>query len=563
MTIYKIIINDTSYTDYVIYEINQNKKIELDVNPINNKLFTNDSFIINKHNDITIIDSSIRTCKQIAGVLILKNNKTYGKKKNKFIYKCIPNDKSIPSFLIPYEIKHIGFSKIYYNLYITFTYNEWIDKHPSGIIKDIIGPVNILENFYEYQLCCKNLNISNLKFTKYTNDKLKVEQSSNNFIDKYLKDHPNIENRKDYEIFTIDPLNSVDFDDGFSIKYLNNSNYVLSIYISNVTIWLDILDLWSIFSDRISTIYLPNKKKSMLPTILSDDLCSLKQNEPRFAFVMDIFINDNIISNINYSNCIICVNKNYVYEENELINNNNYKILLNITTQLSLKYKYVDTINDSHDVVAYLMILMNHECSKKMLEYNNGIYRATTYKEHYLDSLSTNIKKNIKLYSNYSGQYITFDNNTRHAILELDSYLHITSPIRRIVDLLNMIQIQKNLNLLELSDKSNIFYKKYINNLDLINTTMKNINKVQNDSELLNLFLNNDQMKHKLFDGYILNKINKVNNLFQYEIYLPEIKLTSKINSLIEFDNYDKKIFKLYLFNDEDNLKKKIKLQLI
>ena len=39
---------------------------------------------------------------------------------------------------------------------------------------------------------------------------------------------------------------------------------------------------------RISTIYLPDKKRPMLPTILSDCLCSLQANKNRIAFVLDI-----------------------------------------------------------------------------------------------------------------------------------------------------------------------------------------------------------------------------------------------------------------------------------
>ena len=37
---------------------------------------------------------------------------------------------------------------------------------------------------------------------------------------------------------------------------------VLSIYISNVTIWLDVLDLWKSFSRRVATIYLPDRKET-------------------------------------------------------------------------------------------------------------------------------------------------------------------------------------------------------------------------------------------------------------------------------------------------------------
>ena len=51
--------------------------------------------------------------------------------------------------------------------------------------------------------------------------------------------------------------------------------------------------------------------------------------------------------------------------------------------------------------------------------------------------------------------------------------------------------------------------------------------------------------------------------LFQYVIYLPELKITSKIVSRIDMEEYSKQNYKLYIFQDEDKLKKKIRIQLI
>jgi hypothetical protein len=62
------------------------------------------------------------------------------------------------------------------------------------------------------------------------------------------------------------------------------------------------------------------------------------------------------------------------------------------------------------------------------------------------------------------------------------------------------------------------------------------------------------------------NKIDKIyieEFLIQYNVYLPDLKLTKKIVIRENFDNYSCKTFQLYLFNDEENLKKKIRLQLI
>ena len=65
-----------------------------------------------------------------------------------------------------------------------------------------------------------------------------------------------------------------------------------------------------------------------------------------------------------------------------------------------------------------------------------------------------------------------------HNHLELDTYLHISSPIRRLVDLLNLIQIQEDLGLFKFTDSAYKFYAKWISKLDYINTTMRSIRKV-------------------------------------------------------------------------------------
>jgi exoribonuclease R len=168
----------------------------------------------------------------------------------------------------------------------------------------------------------------------------------------------------------------------------------VSIYIANVTIWLDALNLWQSFSKRISTIYLPDKKRPMLPTILSDCLCSLQEKAKRVAFVLDFEIqsdsnngnNSNSVKIVNhkFSNCLIMVAKNYVYEESNLLKNKHYTHLFNIVTRLCYETKYIRSIRDSHDVVCYLMVLMNYTCAKEMLLKKVGIFRSALIKKDFL-----------------------------------------------------------------------------------------------------------------------------------------------------------------------------------
>ena len=70
------------------------------------------------------------------------------------------------------------------------------------------------------------------------------------------------------------------------------------------------MGLWDSFSDRISTIYLPDRKRPMLPTVLSDALCSLQEGRWRFALALNIYIDeDGKIYDTEYTNTCIKVKK--------------------------------------------------------------------------------------------------------------------------------------------------------------------------------------------------------------------------------------------------------------
>ena len=77
-----------------------------------------------------------------------------------------PYDVRMPEFLVPYEIKKLGFSKVTQNLYVTISFNEWTDKHPRAKLENVIGAVDVIENYYEYQLYCKTLNAPHTKISK-------------------------------------------------------------------------------------------------------------------------------------------------------------------------------------------------------------------------------------------------------------------------------------------------------------------------------------------------------------------------------------------------------------
>lgn len=576
---YKVYVNDRSYTSWDVFDTNNFNKINIDINPIECKLFSNDVFTLNQDNSVNLLHSSIRTGPAIPGVLVLAGNKTYGRqegnsKKNrlsggKLLYKCIPDDMRLPTFLVPYEMKNMSFSKSFKNLYVTFIYDSWNDKHPRAKLDNVIGPVDILDNFYEYQLYCKSLNASIQKFQKDTSKAIE-NKCHENIMDIIKAKYPSIQDRTDqkkWHIITIDPPKSLDYDDGFSIIELENGIQQLSIYISNVTIWMDVLNLWESFSRRISTIYLPDKKRPMLPSILSDCLCSLQENVTRVAFALDIFIKNNEIIDIKHENCFIKVYKNYCYEEPKLLADSKYQLILETSKTISIKNKYINNIRNSHDVVCYLMIFMNYNCAKELIKYKTGIFRSTIIKREFNvpETVPEDVSKFIKIWNSASGQYINGSEivDTRHEILDMDAYIHITSPIRRLVDLLNMIQFQQVTGMIKLSENVDNFYSKWLGDIDYINTTMRSIRKVQCDCSLLDLCHNNPEVMEKIYDGYLFDKIDRNDGLYQYIVFLPDLNLSSRITMRDNFENFECKKFKLYLFNNEEKFKRKIRLHLL
>ena len=92
-------------------------------NTIEYKMFNQDIFTYENGN-VNILHSSARCMKVIPAVLALENSQTYGRIKDKFLYKCIPDDKRLPIFLVPYKLK-LGFSKSIKNKYVVFQFRSW------------------------------------------------------------------------------------------------------------------------------------------------------------------------------------------------------------------------------------------------------------------------------------------------------------------------------------------------------------------------------------------------------------------------------------------------------
>ena len=487
----------------------------------------------------------------LPGILILEKNKTYGNYKSKFYYKCISKSIDLPFILIPYKL-NLTFNKRLRNKYILFK----VTTGNKGQLIDIIGNTDDIDSFYIYELYCNELSMYMNKKKYFHNMYNKVKNKTIDYDEICLK--YNVNNKLNNKVYTIDPYGSQDLDDGFSIKKKSDNIIVISIHITNVSILLDYYNIWELLGDRISTIYLPKKKLHMLPNILSNDLCSLLENKKRVVLTLDVMIDSISHDIINYSfhNDLVKINKNYSYGDKDLYKNTCYKLLYKTITEMNDKNNYMDDIKDDHDVIAYLMILMNYISSKRLIEIKKGIYRSVLVNSTYKPprNISSNIKQFLIGWNTTFNQYTNFENYKPHQILKLSSYTQITSPIRRLIDLINMIPIQNGLKSLYNLDN---FYEKWIQKIDYLNDNMKKIKRIQNNTSLIYKLLTNKDISKQVYSGYIFDKKDT-----EYYTYLPDFQLFKvfTIDKTLEINKHYN--FKIFVFLDEDDLRHKIKIEL-
>ena len=141
-----------------------------------------------------------------------------------------------------------------------------------------------------------------------------------------------------------------------------------------------------------------------------------------------------------------------------------------------------------------------------------------------------------------------------HPQLGLDAYVHITSPIRRLVDILNQILFQK-----DVSTGCQTFFDKWFDQLDQINRATKDIRRVQMDCDLLALCISDSNLVNREFIGIVFDKEDADN----YMVYIEELKLVSRVKCSETIPNGSRVTLKIYMFHDEHKLCKKVRCAII
>lgn len=507
-------IHDPKYNNASITIKTTNEIYDINIQGYENigKIFNGDhvEYINNK---CVLKKSNIKNKKIVCVLNLFSKYKFKRNKRGIERFKASPIEKHYPDFLVAANIKR----KYKKNVLVIIKYLDWSDSCPYGQLIDVLGEVNNINALYQgvlykYELTNKPIKLDKAIINTLTLNEFYINKDGYNDIS------------SDF-IISIDPLNTLDIDDAFSFYELENNKYKIGIHISDVIGTIRDLDLQTILTPNLSTsIYAPHKIVNMLPPILSQNILSLLPNKKRKSITLWITILNNRIISTKIEKTIIINKKSFSYDEFEKkhINNENsrfYKMIhiIKCLDYKNLLEKYKNTF-DSHRLIEKLMIIYNCEACTFIKKHNeNPIYRIHKKIERPIQQsilMDNCLKDFLGIIYSKSAEYSFDSNNTLHESLEIDDYIHFTSPIRRYVDCYHHSLIHKIVSNTSLEKKISIDIE-YINK---INKSIKKSNRMFSSIILGNHIKEQNQT---MFKGYIYDLSE-----FKVSIYLPNEKIS-------------------------------------
>ncbi len=150
--------------------------------------------------------------------------------------------------------------------------------------------------------------------TEFFSEKAELEASSHgNYVDKSF--YPERVDLTHLDFCTIDPVDAKDFDDAVFFDVPNATLYVAIADVSEYLFDMGHIDKEA--KKRAFSIYFPHKSIPMLPRSLSENICSLKPDEDRLAFVFKITLDKNSYAPLKEEliEAVIHSKRRYTYEE--------------------------------------------------------------------------------------------------------------------------------------------------------------------------------------------------------------------------------------------------------
>lgn len=372
-----------------------------------------------------------------------------------------------------------------------------------------------------------------------------------------------------YEIpvITIDPNKSIDLDDGFSFLW-DEHFYHIDIHIADPVSWFNFTDpkfksIFNEISNRLQSCYISQSGKPEQPThllphnivnlisLLEINSDSLVKSRRALSFCFKISKNTKQIVGFELKPTKLTNITNYsydVYDEfiNSVLNTKEKVELVGLTNILveiiGLNTQTYPTLtcsdNISHSMIEIFMILTNWWGGNYMLKTLglNPILRTQTSNDLGSDFNISLVPEYARPFLSVSANYVSSYKNENvnqdqytHYSLGISNYTHLSSPMRRFIDMINHL---------------GFYNQKMENPLDLkqINVKIKTQKKISNAWNLVTFIKSNpesNKFRACLFDWVKNEKSGKIIGLMVLHHPLP-IQFISIIN--VELPQIDKTI---------------------
>lgn len=260
------------------------------------------------------------------------------------------------------------------------------------------------------------------------------------------------------QAFSIDDEDTLDYDDAISLQSIDD-HFRLGIHVSNPSLCLHPEHpLFQEALSRVSSLYLPSLNVPMLPPQYSQDVFSLRRSGERNVLSLYLSLDAELnTTSWELKSESIRISENLSYHEvDQDANNPVYQILHRISNRIREqrdapreqdRYYYNLKVHDGRVQVKPIDTLSPARMmiEELMITYNRSI--ATYATLHQIPLLYRNISQfvdenqEVRSSSAYLSTQASY-----HPGIGAEAYLHATSPIRRVVDLINQMQVSRQLS---------------------------------------------------------------------------------------------------------------------
>ena len=182
---------------------------------------------------------------------------------------------------VPIVIRERGAAQLGYKAIVRLVSWDADKEYPLGAIEQVIGKAGVHETEMRALALGQGFSsdfppsvVADAKYLEEHGRALLAEEAGN----------PKRRDFRSAPTCTIDPFDAKDFDDALSVVRLPDSSIQIGVHIADVSFFVkqgSALDKEA--RERATSVYLVDRTISMLPEILSNDLCSLKPDEDRLA----------------------------------------------------------------------------------------------------------------------------------------------------------------------------------------------------------------------------------------------------------------------------------------